>query len=29
MMSRGIPDQLSETGAAEYYWSKLIERLQQ
>jgi len=29
MMSRGIQDQLSETGAAEYYWSKLIERLQQ
>ncbi|MGF6996362.1 hypothetical protein [Paraburkholderia sp. GAS32] len=28
MMGGSIQDQLSEQGAAEYYWSRLIERLQ-
>lgn len=28
MMSGSAQDQLSEQGAAEYYWSRLIERLQ-
>jgi hypothetical protein len=28
MMSVSAQNQLSEQGAAEYYWSRLIERLQ-